>query len=178
MNIPKDISPGTTHQSNTCGQMVVIGYQGKKNVSVYFRQTGTITTARADCVRKGQVKDPYFPSVCGVGCLGEGPHRSMVSYRATKPYVHWLAMMHRCYLPAAQARKPSYVGCVVAPEWHNFQNFAQWFETTYPGGDYQLDKDTLVAGNRVYGPTTCVWLTPSDNSAAANRSRATAPASN
>lgn len=71
-------------------------------------------------------------------------------------------MIQRCYDPKYQERQPSYKGCTVCTEWHSFEVFYRWWLTNYVEG-WQLDKDLLVVGNKVYSPATCVYLPPELN---------------
>ena len=51
--------------------------------------------------------------------------------------------------------------CSVYEGWHNFQNFAKWYEDNYyeiEEEQMHLDKDILVKGNKVYSPDTCVFV--------------------
>lgn len=109
------------------------------------------------------------PTVLGVGYFGDGPFvgnvtKDGVSTR-TKEYESWRGMLKRCYCPKAQERQPSYKGCSVHPDWYNFQTFAKWY-TEQPGyvEGWDMDKDLLVEGNKVYGPDTCVLLPRQINS--------------
>ena len=44
--------------------------------------------------------------------------------------------------------------------WHNYQNFAQWFnENRYDvEGRLHIDKDILYPGNKIYCPDTCLLV--------------------
>ena len=54
-----------------------------------------------------------------------------------------------------------YSDCTVCEEWLCFQNFAEWYANNeFYGLGYDLDKDILIKGNRVYNPSTCC-LVPS-----------------
>ena len=56
---------------------------------------------------------------------------------------------------------PTYRGCLVAEEWHNFQVFAKWFHENYKPEymqNWHLDKDILVKGNKIYSPETCCFI--------------------
>lgn len=57
-----------------------------------------------------------------------------------------------------QAKKGNYVGCTNGFE--GFQAFADWAtkQIGYGVPGYQLDKDLLVKGNKVYSPETCCFL--------------------
>lgn len=72
-------------------------------------------------------------------------------------YIKWRAMLERCYSPRLHKTRPNYIGCSVCEEWHLFSNFKAWMETQDWEGK-QLDKDLLVAGNKVYSPETCIFI--------------------
>jgi hypothetical protein len=62
-----------------------------------------------------------------------------------------------------QLKTPSYGACTI--DFEGFQEFAEWCQDQYGywnkdvGGMYwQLDKDILVRGNKVYGPDTCCFV--------------------
>lgn len=72
-------------------------------------------------------------------------------------YVAWAGMLKRCYSDKYLEKYPSYKGCSVVDEWLSFSAFKAWMLTQ----DWQgmvLDKDLAVAGNRVYGPDTCLFI--------------------
>ena len=105
-------------------------------------------------------------SVYGVGFLGEGKYNCFKNGNHTPEYKSWSRMMERCYSETYQKNKTTYVGCSVCDEWHNFQNFAEWHHANFPkyGGSYHLDKDIKIDGNKEYGPNTCMYVTPEENS--------------
>ena len=72
-------------------------------------------------------------------------------------YVTWKEMLRRCYDHKWQERNPAYKGCSVHPEWLSFVNFRKWVLTQDWEGK-QLDKDLLLKGNKVYSPSTCVFV--------------------
>lgn len=110
----------------------------------------------------GCVQNPYDKTVHGVGFLGEGNYTSRVGKeKLNKNYSVWASMMMRCYDPKYHAKEPSYIGCTVCENWHNFQNFAIWYEHNFyqiNGSKMQLDKDLLIKGNKIYSPETCVFV--------------------
>lgn len=57
-----------------------------------------------------------------------------------------------------QARQPSYIGCQNGFE--SFQAFTDWAiqQVGYAVPGFELDKDLLVPGNKVYSPETCCFL--------------------
>lgn len=55
----------------------------------------------------------------------------------------------------------TYEECTVCEEWHNFQNFADWFDKNYYeiGKErMEIDKDLLIKNNKIYSPNTCVFV--------------------
>jgi hypothetical protein len=72
-------------------------------------------------------------------------------------YETWTHMLMRCYDPKYHAKKPTYIGCQVAPEWLSFMTFRAWMIRQNWVG-MELDKDLLFPGNKVYSPNTCVFI--------------------
>ena len=73
-------------------------------------------------------------------------------------YSRWRSMLTRCYSKKHLEKHPTYVGCSVCEYWLTFSNFRAWMEQQ-DWENKQLDKDLLVAGNKEYGPNTCVFVT-------------------
>lgn len=144
---------GEIYSTNSCGKCVVLEVENSVKVTVEFIDTGTIATSTAQNIRNGEIKDILCRTVMGVGFIGIGPYNEAEHKDAKRT---WRSMLLRCYDPKIQDKQPTYVGCWVKEEWHNFQNFAEWYEN-YPNRlkGWHLDKDILVNGNRVYSKDTC-----------------------
>lgn len=82
-------------------------------------------------------------------------------------FSHWKGMLRRCY---SEEYAPSYKGCEVCDEWLLFSNFKRWFDDNYIKG-YQLDKDILTKGNKLYSPTTCCFVPKRINQLLVNSSK-------
>ena len=87
------IQVGDIFDTNNCGKLVVLEYKGHLDVIVKFIDTGYETTARANNLRKGNVKDRSLPSVYGVGVIGNGIAK--VCGVETKDYKLWKDVMMR-----------------------------------------------------------------------------------
>ena len=148
---------GTVFPSNNNGQFRVVRDNGKNNVLIEFIATGCTAVVRRCHVRHGLVKDRLRPSIYGVGFIGIGSENNRQAYSV------WINILQRCYDPKTQQKNPSYIGCTMHTEWHNFQNFSIWFEANYSDG-LHIDKDLKIPGNRVYGPDTCSFVTQAENS--------------
>ena len=169
---PKDMIVGTIHKTNNCDNLHIVEYIDSCNVRVSFLNTGYTAVVEAGNIRKGSVKDLLSPSVYGVGCVGIGKHETKINGRNTKPYDTWNSMLTRCYSQKSMMRSPTYHDVTVCEEWHNFQNFADWFYVNYAKG-LHLDKDVKVKGNKIYSPDTCLFITKANNSIQAKASRHT-----
>lgn len=77
-------------------------------------------------------------------------------------YKTWQGMLVRAYSPKLHTKRPTYVGSSVCAEWLRFSNFKSWMEQQDWVGK-QLDKDLLVQGNKIYGPSTCLFVTSQVN---------------
>jgi len=148
------------------GDIEVIDRISDRKVLVRFVNTGFELETYMDNVRTGKIKDKMKPRIFGVGFEGSGKHKPTKNKKISKEYSVWMGMMRRCYDREFQKKKqPSYIGCTVCEEWHNFQNFAEWYKKNYPndGEKYELDKDIKVDGNKIYSPDTCIFAKPIDN---------------
>lgn len=143
-------------------EAVVIKYIDSRSVRVRFKSTGSEEVFRAYHLRMGQFKDKYFPSVCGVGYLGEA--KSSVNGRKKKSYSTWNNMLIRCYDSKRLKKSSSYMGCTVQKDWLCFEVFERWFDENYIEG-YHLDKDIMVKGNKVYGKEYCCFVPSAINNA-------------
>mgnify|MGYP000017613476 CR=1 FL=1 len=160
--IPSDMTPGTRHMTKQCGELEIVEYFNKSNVSIFFVATGSEKTVHSSSIRRGSVKDKYALSVFGVGFIGEGEFKPSYKNKLTKLYSTWSDMLRRCYDPKRLLEKQTYIGCTVCEEWHNFQNFAEWMsKQDYKGKD--LDKDIKFNGNKIYSPDNCVFVTHAEN---------------
>lgn len=78
--------------------------------------------------------------------------------------IKWDSLFKRVYDENFHIKQPTYKDCVVCEEWFDFQIFAKWFEETCPNHSFELDKDVLLSGNKLYSPDTVLWLPQEINS--------------
>lgn len=90
--------------------------------------------------------------VYGVGVNDLGPVK--IDGQRLKSYTIWRAMLQRCYSALDQAKHPTYIGCTVCDDWLRLSAFHVWYSNNYRDG-YDLDKDILTQGNKLYSPDTC-----------------------
>ena len=162
-----DMHIGEVFHHKEYGDYTIIDYVGRDNkhhwVRVKFHTTGFEKDVRIRDALKGIIRDPYYPTVFGMGYSGEYEMADDV-YR-----IHsiWRAMMSRNYNPKDKDY-PLYggSGVTVDPRWHNFANFLEDFRKSpnyakwrIHKGRFHLDKDLLQRdvpmNQRVYSPETC-----------------------
>ena len=156
------LQAGSIYRSNNCGDFVIVKDEGKTAVTVRFVDTGYEAVFQRSHVVRGTIKDRMHRSVLGIGYRGEGPFSGWENNKPTGAYIAWRGMLERCYSSGYQALRPTYTGCTVDPVWHNFQNFAEWYESNHKDG-LHVDKDIKVDGNKVYSPKTCLLVSAEEN---------------
>lgn len=72
-------------------------------------------------------------------------------------YTRWKQMLHRCYYGKYTEEHGTYKDCYVCDEWLTFSSFKAWMMKQEWEGK-ELDKDILSCGNKVYSPSTCVFI--------------------
>ena len=86
-------------------------------------------------------------------------YKSCEGGKITKAYDAWKRMIQRCFDKKYKEDHPTYIGVTCIKSWEDFQNFAEWWYSQ-PNHDkgFDLDKDLLVDGNKLYSPETCCLL--------------------
>lgn len=172
---------GKEFETNNSGKCFVIDYKGCNNILVAFYDPFCIVECAYGQLKGGRVLNPMIPNVLNKGYIGVGSYNSVKHARL---YHIWRSMLERAYKDSRHLKQPTYKGVEVCDEWLNFQNFAKWCEGQNffntkddKGNHYELDKDLLVKGNRIYSPETCCFVPKMINSLLLNskKSRGTYP---
>ena len=152
------------YTSNNCGDFKITKYAGWDKVYIEFLLTGYKMTTQSCCVKDGRVKDKLYPSVYGVGFIGAGVYKTSIDGKSLKVGSLWRSMIRRCYSAESLKINPTYINCSVCEEWHNFQNFAKWFDINYVEG-LHIDKDIKQSGveSKIYSPETCRFVSLAEN---------------
>lgn len=141
--------------------MKIIEYNGARNIIVEFQDTykARVHTTYNN-FQKSNVKNPYHPSVCGVGMIGT-KYPSAINHKNTREYTIWFNMIHRCFNKEYMKKYPTYQNVTCCDEWLLFENFYEWlhsqenFDKWGNGENWGLDKDILIKGNKTYSPDAC-----------------------
>ena len=163
MNYLNDVSykdcVGKVFKSLNSGDFKIVKYNDSYNVEIQFLKTGYEMVARLGHIKSGGVKDPYSPSVYGVGITGT-KYPSRVNGVLTKEYKLWTSMLERCYNDAYKKQRPTYEGCEVSDNFKYYEYFYEWCHKQIGFGNqgWHLDKDLLTKGNKVYSEGSCVFI--------------------
>lgn len=133
---------------------------GRFNCTIKFENGHIVHNVQVGQILRGNIKNPFHASVYGIGWYGVGKYICRIGNKNTKCYDAWRGMLRRCYDKKFQEKRPTYKGCTVAEEWHNFQVFAEWYEENWKSymEGWQLDKDILIKGNKIYSSEACCFV--------------------
>ena len=158
---------GQILESKNYGKFKIIEYNHYEDVTIEFIDTGYISyNLILSNILKGEVKDLLVKNIIGVGYLGGTKYDTRYKIGNFKPYETWKGMLTRCYSEEQKKLQPAYKDSTCCESWHNFQVFAKWCSDNMPPDDsysYQLDKDILHKGNKVYSPDFCCLVPPRIN---------------
>jgi hypothetical protein len=143
---------GEKYFSPVYGYIEIIKYYNAYNSTIKFSDGTILNNIIYNHIKNDNVKNPNKPIINNIGYFGIGKYSGR-----SKHYTTWKNILTRCYDENFQLKQPTYIGCTVDKRWHNFQIFAEWYEKNYID-DWQIDKDILIKGNKIYGPDTCCFV--------------------
>ena len=121
---------GIEFTTNEGYQVIVIDYVNNKQVQFMFldeHKFKTWTSWRN--LEHGEVKNPFHPSIFGVGYLGVDENgerlKTMEHGKQTREYKLWQHMLQRCYSEKYHETHPTYKNCTVCQRWLCFANFLE-----------------------------------------------------
>lgn len=130
---------------------------GKEKVCIICPRHGVFWQRASDHLRGHKCPVCASERLFGV-CDIVHPHKH-------RSYSYWQGIINRCYQQKDYHRNKSYKDCTICEEWLTFSNFDKWFNDTQNGYNdgYNVDKDVIIKGNKVYSPYTCCFLPPDIN---------------
>lgn len=141
--------------------MKVVKYNKASDIIVEFQDEYKVnvhTSYESFC--KGDTKNPYAPSVFGVGKIGL-KYPVSVDKKAIKEYSAWRCVLIRCFDKKEKEKHHTYQNAICCDEWLLYENFYEWlhkqgnFSKWLNGELWAIDKDILVKGNKSYTPNMC-----------------------
>ena len=97
--------------------------------------------------------------VQGVG-INDRSCPAKIEGKLKKEYKLWHDLLTRCYSKSFHEKWPTYIGCSVSDNFKYYHLFHAWCQIQVGFGKegYQLDKDLLIKGNKLYSEDTCVFI--------------------
>ena len=174
MPVAPSMFVGETYKNNKGYIGKVVEYINARKVKIRFVDEYSFEKFfEASDIRNGTFSNPFHRSTLGLGYMGDGEFKAKDKGKTTIEYNLWSAMMTRSYCPNYHEKFPTYIGCSVAEEFLNYQDFANWInlQPNFKKKGFVLDKDLLVRGNKVYSPETCCLIPQEINSFIASTKR-------
>lgn len=149
---------GKIYLTKNYGSVSVLAVDSTRKVYVKFLNTGYEVCTTKQHLLQGNIKDRLAPSVYGVGVVGD--YTTKQDGVHVPEYVIWRHMLQRCYDQRTQSLHPAYKGCSVSPNFQNYGYFKSWCneQVGYGNPNFQIDKDLLVKGNKIYSEATCAFV--------------------
>lgn len=149
--------------------MRIVEYNNARDIIVEFQDKyKTKIKAEYGNYKKGSIKNPYYPSVYEVGIIGTKYQNCHLNN--TKEYKTWCSILQRSFNEQYKKRCSVYQDVICCDEWLLFDNFYEWlhkqenFDKWICGDKWDIDKDILVKGNKIYSPNLCTLVLHSVNS--------------
>lgn len=161
---------GEIKLNNQGCQMEIVEYIDCCNIIVRFKDKyeAEVHAAYKE-FKNGGIRNPYYPSVYGVGISGR-KYPTKINGKHTKEYETWRGMLRRCYDEKHKKINPTYKGVSCCDEWLLFENFYEWlhsqenFDKWLNGNGCAIDKDIIIKNNKTYSPETCCLVPQNVNS--------------
>ena len=156
----KECRIGVEKYNNQGCLMKCVEYYSGKNIVIEFQDDYKykINSSWKD-FNNGEVRNPFYPSVYNVGIVGD--MKISIDKKPIKEYDAWRGILERCYDEKYKEKYPTYKDVLVCDEWLYYPNFYEWlhkqenFDKWYNGKRWNVDKDILIKGNKIYSPDTC-----------------------
>lgn len=154
---------GKVLQSKGYGNFKVVAYKNYRNVTVEFLKTGYRKVCEMKEIKTGGIKDIKLPNIYRNGFVGSKYKTHYINQDGKKvntvEYEKWRGLLRRCYSEKERSKFPTYIDCKVSDNFKSYEFFYEWFNKQV-GSDkgFDLDKDLLFKGNKIYGENTCILL--------------------
>ena len=138
-------------------QYKVIEYVGNSRYLIEFQdEFKHRMIARGGRLQEGKIANPYFRGFNGQGYIGVGKYNS--NPKRNPAYFKWMSIWRRI----GQIGNPafaSYIDCTMDVRWESLQDFSEFYHNCpYRQDGWELDKDIMVPGNKIYGPDTAAYV--------------------
>lgn len=97
--------------------------------------------------------------IYGVG-INDKSTKASSGGKLIKEYMLWADMLRRCYSAQSLIYRPTYQHCSVSDNFKHYSYFYDWCQNQigFNNDKWQLDKDILLKGNKIYTENLCVFI--------------------
>ena len=136
----------------------IVHYNTYYDITILF-DSGYIKSTTMKEVKRNAIKDKLSPSVYSVGIVGIR-YSTKENGKHTMEYGTWKNMLGRCYSEKGRQKLQSYDNCAVSENFKKYSYFYEWVNKQVGFGNigFELDKDLLIKGNKIYSESTCVFI--------------------
>ena len=164
---------GETNVSNEGCAMKIVEYNNNCDVIIEFQDEHKYRLhTNYQAFKKGNCKNPFYPSVYGHGYLGVDKNSNVLKTTELKEgkwhniweYNKWMNMLRRCFDNKYKEKESTYKDVICCDKWLCFANFLEDLEILKQEYNWnvdeklQLDKDILHKGNKIYSLKNCVLI--------------------
>ena len=155
---------GKVFKTKNYGDVVVLDYYNARDVTIKFLNTGNVRKTGTSELKKGEIRDNEAFPVYIVGIM-DVPNEARRNVPIPKEYSIWNGVRHRCYNENIRHLTPSYQEAEMSENFKRYSYFKDWCHNQigFDQDGWQLDKDILVKGNKLYSEATCCFVPPEIN---------------
>ena len=141
--------------------MKIVEYDKSSNIVVEFqdKRKAQIKSTYREFV-KGSIKNPYHPTIYGVGMRGN-KYPARPNGVVCREYYTWRNMLYKCYDEEYYEKYQTHLNAVCCEEWLCFENFYEWVheqsnvENFLKGNNWILNRKIIDKDNEIYSPEYC-----------------------
>ena len=160
---------GSVFKTKNYGDVVVLDYYNARDVTIKFLNTGNVRKTGTSELKKGEIRDNEAFPVYSVGIM-DVPNEARRNVPIPKEYSIWNGVRQRCYNENIRHLTPSYQEVEMSENFKRYSYFKEWCHNQigFDQDGWQLDKDILIKGNKVYSEYTCCFVPQEINVALTN----------
>lgn len=141
--------------------MKIVEYNKSSDIVIEFqdKRKTRIKTMYKEFV-KGSIKNPYHPTIYGVGMRGK-KYPAKVNGKICREYYTWRNMLYKVFDDKYKEKYHTHLNAKCCEEWLCFENFYEWIheqsnvENFLNGNNWILNRKIIDKNNEVYSPEYC-----------------------
>ena len=155
---------GIIFKTKNYGDVVVLDYYNARDVAIKFLNTGNVRKTGTSELKKGEIRDNEAFPVYKVGVM-DIPNELKRGQPNPREYSIWNGVRQRCYNENIRHLTPSYQEAEMSENFKRYSYFKDWCnkQIGFDQDGWQLDKDILIKGNKIYSEDNCCFVPPEIN---------------